>query len=90
VRRLIGVCILVLATACTDTTTTSEQAAEVAAALCKCGADPSTTCESNVATEIATPSSECISCVFDDTNACAAMQTDCVPLCITQQQPENP
>jgi hypothetical protein len=86
VRWLLGVSILVVATACT-TPSASDQATEVATALCQCAADPSATCVSDVATEVGTPSTECLTCVFDDSNACAAMQNDCPPLCITQQQP---
>ncbi len=65
----------------------SEQAKvqDVAQELCAClhPADP--TCVATVTKSLgSTVSDECSQCVFDNERTCAAMITDCTPLCLQQ------
>jgi hypothetical protein len=82
-RGFVDAIVVVLTGALASCTAPSpaDQANEVARELCACLLPADPTCEGQLAPEVMMPSPQCIDCVFDDTNACAAMENDCLPLC---------
>jgi hypothetical protein len=83
VQRLACVLAIAIASACTAPSATDD-AAEVARELCKCLDVDDPTCQATGEAAIGTPSTACIECVFANTNACAAMEAQCEPLCIPE------
>jgi hypothetical protein len=88
-RGFVGAIALVVTSALTSCAAPSsaDQANEVARELCTCLLPADPTCETQLAPELNMPSQQCIDCVFDDTNACAAMENDCLPLCTPTNTP---
>ncbi len=65
----------------------SEQAKvqDVAQELCACLEPADQTCTAMITKSLgSTVADDCSQCVFDDQRTCAAMVSDCIPLCFQQ------
>ncbi len=80
--RGLALVLLVAAAGCGGVSTQDEVEA-VAEAYCNCVLPTDKTCVTQFEMFITSVSDACQQCVFDHEHRCAAMQTDCSQLCIT-------
>ena len=81
-RALVVAIFIVLAVLACHVPTPQQQAEEVAHDLCACKRPADDTCVTAVTMLVGSASPACVDCVLTDQNACAAMLSDCVSLCI--------